>query len=554
MLRKQRWLICLLPVWLLLGCATGRTSFRKAEQLRSKEKYPEAIENYIKAATRNPKEARFRLKLVEATIEASNYYYRQALRHLEEKKDQLALLELDKALEYNPANNLAKAEKKKLLKTLAISDKEKEKTKIEALKDKTAMGNSPNAAEKDEKLSLRFDKEVELDKIFKALGKIAEVNILFDPNFKNGKLSIALENIGFYEALDRICLMKELFYKVLDEKTILIIPDTESKRKVYDEQIIKNFYLSNLAAEECVKMITRVAKIKNISSDPTHNSITVRETPEKVALVEKLIRFYDKRKAEVMIQVEILEVNKDRLKEYGIELSNYQISQGITAVGDATSVKGNRFYYLDASDFSFTLPTVLYKLLENDSESKTMARPHVRGIDGSKVEIKIGDKVPVVRTTFMAYASGGVEQQPITSYDLQDVGIEIIITPTIHHDAEITLELDFKLTFITSQGTSTVPPTIGNRSVKTIIRLQDGETGILAGLLRDTERSSLKGFPGISRIPILKDILSSNSRQITQTDIILSITPSILRMPDIDEEDMLPIASGTEENVHLKRK
>ena len=552
MRRQTTLLICLLLILIMLGCATGRMSFRKAEQLRSEEKYPEAIENYIKAATRNPDEARFRLKLVEATIEASNYYYRQALQHLKEKKEQLALLELEKALEYNPANNLAKVEKRKLLKLFEQNVQEKEKTKIEALKDKTAIGKSLKQEEED-KLSLRFDKEIDLDKIFKGLGKIAEVNILFDANFKNGKLAIALQDIGFYQALDRICLMKELFYKILDKKTIIIIPDTESKRKIYNEQIIKNFYLSNLNAEECVKMITRVAKIKNISSDPAHNSITVRETPEKVALVEKLIGFYDKRKAEVMIQVEILEVNKDRLREYGIELSKYQISQGINTAGDAAAVKGNRFYYLDASDFSFTIPSVLYKLLENDSDSKTMARPHVRGVDGSKIEIKLGDKVPVARTTFMAYATGGAEQQPITSYDLQDVGIEIIMVPQIHHDAEITLELDFKLTFITSPGSSSMPPTIGNRSVKTTIRLKDGETGIMAGLLRDTERNSLKGFPGIAKIPILRDIFSANSRQITQTDIILSITPHILRMPDINEEDMLPIQSGTEENVHLKR-
>ncbi len=552
--KMKKIVFIILTIVIMLGCATGRGSFRKAEQLRGQEKYPEAIENYIQAATRSPNEARFRLKLIEATIEASNYFYRQALLHIKEKKEQLALLELEKALEYNPANNLAKAEKKQLLKVFDRDGKGEEKTAIEALKDKTAIGKSLVTEDKEDTLSLRFDKEIELDKILKALGKIAEVDILFDPNFKNGKLAIALDNIGFYQALDRICLMKELFYKVLDAKTILIIPNTDSKRKIYDEQVIKNFYLSNLDAEECVKMITRVSKIKNISSDPTHNSITVRETPEKVALVERLVRFYDKRKAEVMIQVEILEVNKDRLKEYGLELSKYQISQGITTLGEAAAVKGNRFYYLDASDFNFTIPSVLYKLLENDSDSKTMARPHVRGVDGTKVEIKIGDKVPVARTTFMAFATGGAEQQPITSYDLQDVGIEIGIVPRIHHDAEITMELDFKLTFITSPGSSSMPPTIGNRSVKTTIRLKDGETGIMAGLLRDAERSSLKGFPGIAKIPILRDIFSSNSRQVTQTDIILSITPHILRMPDIEEEDMLPIASGTEDNIILKRK
>ena len=222
--------------------------------------------------------------------------------------------------------------------------------------------------------------------------------------------------------------------------------------------------------------------------------------------------------------------------------------------GDDKTVKGNRFYYLDASDFSFTIPSVLFKLLESDGDSKMMARPHVRGLDGGKVEIKLGDKVPVPRTTFMPFATGGVEQQPITSFDLQDVGIEIAITPTIHHDAEITLELDFKLTFITSPGTTTIPPTIGNRSVKTTLRLKDGETGVMAGLLRDSERKSLKGFPGVAKIPILSDIFSSNMKQISQTDIILSITPHILRMPDISEEDLLPLMSGTEDNVHLKKK
>jgi general secretion pathway protein D len=550
---KQQYL-CFLTILIMCGCATGGMSFRKAEQLRSEEKYPEAIENYIKAATRSPNEARFRLMLIEATIEASNYYYRQALQHIKEKKNELARLELDKALEYNPANSLAKTEKKQLLKAMALDEKQAEKTRIEELKDKTSIENTTPTDEKEEKLSLKFDKEIELDKIFKALGKTSDINIMFDPNFKNSKLAIALEEITFSQALDRICLMKELFYKVLDEKTILIIPDTESKHKVYDEQIIKNFYLSNLNAEECVKLITRVCKVKNISADATHNSLTVRETADKVALVEKLINFYDKRKAEVMMQVEILEVNKDRLREYGIELSQYQISMGLTTAEEAKTVKGNRFYYLDASDFNFTIPSVLFKLLENDGDSRMMARPHVRGLDGGKVEIKLGDKVPVPRTTFMPFATGGVEQQPITSFDLQDVGIEIGITPTIHHDAEITLELDFKLTFITSPGSTTIPPTIGNRSVKTTLRLKDGETGVMAGLLRDSERNSMKGFPLIAKIPILRDIFSSNMKQISQTDIILSITPHILRMPDITEEDLMPILSGTEDNVHLKKK
>lgn len=146
-----------------------------------------------------------------------------------------------------------------------------------------------------------------------------------------------------------------------------------------------------------------------------------------------------------------------------------------------------------------------------------------------------------------------MDQQPITSYDLQDVGIEIAITPHVHHNGEISLELDFKLTFITSPGTTTIPPTIGNRSVKTRIRLKDGETGIMAGLLRDAERRSKKGFPGLNRLPVLGALFSSNRAQVEQTDIILRVTPYIIRMPDISEEDLSPIESGTEDNVRLKK-
>ncbi len=421
------------------------------------------------------------------------------------------------------------------------------------MKEKTELSRSLLTKADEEKISLKFTKKVPMENIFSTLAKMAGIDIIFDSGFKSSTLAITLNDVTLTQALDRICLLKNLFYKLLDQKTIIIIPDTEAKRKVYDEQIIKNYYLSNIKAADCVKLITRISKIKNVTSDDYHNTVTIRDTPEKVALAERLIRFYDKRKAEVLVKVDIMEVNKDRLSEYGTEFSQYQLGQSLVTGADGTGVKGNRFYYLDASDFKFTIPTIIYKLLESDSDSRVIARPQVRGEDGEKIVIKLGDKVPFPRTSFVPFATGGVEQQPITSYDLQDVGIEITITPYVHHNAEVGLELDFKLTFITSPGTTTLPPTIGNRSVKTRIRLRDGETGIMAGLLRDSEQHSKKGFPGLNQLPVLGDIFSSNRKQVTQTDIILRVTPYIIRMPDIQEEDLSPIESGTEDDVRLKK-
>lgn len=548
-----RWMPLLVAAALFVSCASGKMVFRRAENLKNEKKYIEAIDHYMKAVRLKPDEARYRLKLMEAVTEAANHFYRRALEHKSKKNYQMALLEINKALEYNPSNNLARLEKQSLLKLLASEEQPEEKTWLEKIKEKTSVQRRILAKADEESIDLEFKKKVDLVEIFKTLARVAEINIIFDSGFKNSKMAISLKNTTLTQALDRICLLKNLYYKILDPKTIIIIPDTSAKRKIYDRQIIKHYYLTNMKAEDCVKQLTRLTKVKNIIADNFQNTVTVRDTPEKVALVEKLIRIYDKRKAEVLVKVDIMEVNKDRLAEYGVEFSQYQLGQSLSTGSESGSISGNRFYYLDSSDFKFSIPTVIYKLLESDSDSKVIARPQVRGEDGEKIVIKLGDKVPYPRTSFVPFATGGVDQQPITSYDLQDVGIEITIVPHVHHNAEIGLKLDFKLTFITSPGTSTIPPTIGNRSVQTQIRLKDGETGIMAGLLRDAERRSKKGFPGLNRLPILGDLFSSNRKQITQTDIILRVTPYILRMPDITEEDLSPIESGTEENVRLKK-
>jgi general secretion pathway protein D len=551
---RGMWLIVIIGVvCFFAACASGRMAFRRAESLQSEQNYIEAIEYYMKAVRLKPEEARYRLKLMEVLIEASNYFYRQALEHKNRKNFQLALLEINKALEYNPSNNLARLEKKALLKMLSSEAQKEEKTWLQIIKEKTSLERRLLAKADEEKVSLEFSKKADLEEIFKTLGKVADMNIIFDSGFKSSKMAISLKDISLTRALDRICLLKDLYYKLLDEKTIIIIPDTPAKHKSYDRQIIKNYYLSNIKADDCVKLINRLTQVKNIMADNFQNTITVRDIPEKVALVEKLIRLYDKRKAEVLVKVDIMEVNKDRLSEYGVEFSQYQISQSLVTESNDTAIRGNRFYYLDSSDFKYTIPTIIYKLMESDSDSRVIARPQVRGEDGEKILINLGDKVPYPRTSFVPFATGGLDQQPITSYDLQDVGIEITITPHVHHNGEISLELDFKLTFITSPGTTTLPPTIGNRSVKTRIRLKDGETGIMAGLLRDSERRSKKGFPGLNRIPILGNIFSSNRNQVEQTDIILRVTPYILRMPDISEEDLSAIESGTEDNVRLKK-
>ena len=185
------------------------------------------------------------------------------------------------------------------------------------------------------------------------------------------------------------------------------------------------------------------------------------------------------------------------------------------------------------------------------TDSNILARPRIRGLDKQRIEIQLGEKRPIATTTFVPVAQGGVNQQPITSYSMTDVGIQLNITPTIHHNEEVTLDLEFVLTYVIDIGGTYLPPTLGNRRVTTKLRLRDGETGIIAGLMRGSSTRSRSGVPILNQIPLLREIFSSNQRVNERTDILLSITPRILRMPDIAPGDVDSWLIGTEANAEL---
>ncbi len=547
-------------VFILFASCAGRIAFKRGEEAFRSKDWDTAVEHYLRAVQTDPDNPRYRLSLAKALIEASDFHWGKGEEFLNQNELKLALIEFQKALDYNPENLRARRRKREILKKIEQEKKKKaEKTEIEKIKEqarkkpleKPILGPGSKTL-----INLKF-KDADLKQIFEILQKLSGINILFDEDFKSKKISIDLMNATFREALDRLLLISGLFYKVLDEQAILIIPDTPAKRKEYEELVLRTFYLSNADVNQIQTLLRTLANIRTIAVNPTLNTISIRENPKKIEIAERIITSQDKSKAELLIDVEILEVNKSRMREYGIELSNYQITESLvpgTTSGEGSSslVRGHMFYTLNSSDFLFSIPSVSYKLLENDTKSKIIAKPQLRVVDGETVTVKLGDKVPVPVTTFVPIAAGGPNQQAITSYQMYDVGINIDLTPHIHHNGDITLKLKFELTFITTPGTATMPPTIGNRSVTTIIRMRDNETGLLAGLLRDSERKSWRGFPWIRDIPILNRIFGGTSEELSQTDIILTLTPRIIRMPDITEEDLTSVWVGTEKNIGIK--
>jgi len=546
---------------LAVSCA-GRMNVRHGHEAMQKKEWDKAVDYFLKAISRHPGNVEYRISLSNALISASNEHLKRGKLFYRQNRLGPALREFEKSLEYNPENNDARRKKHQVLKKIQeIEKKRQEKTELEKLKDKAEKEKLPTTKihYRKERFSIKFKRKVDIKEIFKAMQKSSGVDFIYDQAFKPKKISLNLNDVYFLDALEMIMVQTKSFYKVLDPKTVMIIPDTPAKRREYEELVMKTFFLSNGDPEEIRKIVRELTGIKTISVNKNLNSIIVRGNLQQVRLAGKIIRVNDKPKGELYIDIEIIEVNKSRVKEYGIELSSYQVTQayqpvtgGEAAESTASTIRVNMIPHTDASDYLLTLPYVNYKLLKSDSQSRIKARPQLRVVDQEEVKVRLGDKVPIPITNFVPYNTGGPNQQPITSYKMEDIGININITPRLHHDGLITLKMEFEFTFITAPGSGGVPPTIGNRSVKTVIKLRDNETSILAGLLRDIERKSMRGFPFISRVPILRDIFSGNKNEIEQTDIILTLTPRIIRFPDIAKEDLGFIWVGTAQRPGLK--
>jgi general secretion pathway protein D len=558
-MRKYSIIIIIAYAILYISCA-WRKDFRQGRQAFDRKDWEQAVVYFLKAVGEKPDNVDLRISLANALISASNHYLQKGKQYQEENRSKPALVAFDKALEYNSENNEARRRKLSLLKQLKELEKQqREKTELEQLKEKAAAGEppTPQVEYKKKPYSLKFAR-ADLQQVFKALEKASGISFIFDESFKTKRIEVNLENVGFMEALEKIMLQTNLFYKVVDPHTVMIIPDTPAKRRDYEEQVMRTMFISHGNPEEILKTVRALTGIKTAATDKDLNTIIFKGTPEEVQMAERIARIHDKPKGEVFIDIEIIEVNRTRVREYGIELSQYSVTESylpVTGTGTeatASTIRLNRIGHTDLSDYLLTLPSINYKLLKTDRNSRIKARPQLRVVDGKKVEVRLGDKIPIPTTSFVPYNIQGPAQQPITSYQLQDVGINIELKPQIHHDGLISLEMKFELTFITNPGTERIPPTIGNRSVTTLIKLRDNETSILAGLLRDTERKSLRGFPFLSSLPIIKDLFSGNTNEIEQTDIILTLTPRIIRFPDIDETDLELLWVGTQSKPGLK--
>lgn len=539
----------------LAGCAAG-TALRAGKQAELLRDFDLAVVEYTNALRADPDNRAARQGLDRVKVRAAQEHFTRGRRLDAAGNLDEALVEFQVAAELNPASRDIEESLNKVRTALRnrIAVAREGKTELETLIDRTQNLPPPGLElPNDVKLpdSLVFRDASSRD-VYTAIARFAKVNLIFDPQFRDQPITIDLRNTSFAEAMEALSTATRNFYRVTTQRTVTIIPDTPAKRREYEEEIVRTFYLSNADLKETIDLLRIVIDARRIAPIAATNALTIKDTPERVSAAARVITAIDKARPEVVIDVELLEVDRQRLREYGLQLASPG-SPGINGIADVNSDNYTLrdLRNLTTSDIFLTnLPGLFYRLLKTDSNTRTLANPQLRTSEGIPAQARFGERVPVPVTTFSPIATGGVAQQPITSFNYENIGVNIDITPRTHHDDEVSLALRVEVSSISGTGFGGLP-TFGNRTINTVIRLRDGETNLLAGLIRDDERRVLEGIPGLSDLPIVGRLFAHTRRETQETDIVLTLTPRIIRVLDLSEADLRPFRVGRDSTAPI---
>jgi general secretion pathway protein D len=552
---RNRLLLLLAATTIAAACATSTALHhgRDAERLKD---YDRAVVEYAKAVRLDPNNMDARLALDRAKLRASQEHYQRGRRYAATMKLDQALIEYETAAELNPTatdiDEELRSTRNKLRAKIAVprEGKTELQTLIERARDLPPPGmDLPQGVKMPATLTFR---DASSRDVFTAIARMANISIIFDSAFRETPVTVDLRNASLDDSLNTVAGATRTFFRVTAPKTVVVIPDTPAKRREYEEEVVRTFYLSNADLKETMDLLRMVLDARRISPTTATNALTIKDTPERIAAASRVLSAIDKARPEVIIDVELLEVDRTKLQEYGLQIASNSGANPPTGLSGTVSIATDSagvttlqtLKNLTSADVLLTgLPTLYYKLLKTDSNTRTLANPQLRTTDGIAAKARFGEQVPVPVTTFAPIATGGTAQQPITSFNYQNIGVNIDITPRTHHDDDVSLQLNVVVSNISGTGFGGLP-TFGNREINTTIRLRDGETNMLAGLIRDDERVAMEGIPGLVDIPLVGHIFAHNTKSTNQTDIILTLTPHIIRVLDLQEADLRPFRVG----------
>jgi len=570
------------------GCPKDKQDYKAARHAVDLKDYDAAVDYYLKATKSDPHNVNYKIGLDQSRFEAGAAHVQKGLK-LRDKGDlQGAVSEFQRAQIMDPSSTAADQELKRTLGMIA------EQAQANEVPDQPLMENGqPGLASAPPELkplsrapiNLRMSNDIKV--VFDTIGKLAGLTVIYDPDLQARRISVDLSNVTLEQALDIVSLQSKGFWKPVTENIIMIVPDNTQKRRDYEEQVVRTFYLSNVAIAQDLTEITtglrQLLDLKRIQQVNAQNAIIIRDTPDKIALAEKIIRDIDKAKPEVIIQMEVLQARTDKLRNLGIlpgqsasiainpNASTTNNSSG-TGTGTGTNTGSNtapgtvslsQLTHLNQNDVVLTLPGATANFVLTDTSTKIIDNPEIRAIDGQPAKLRVGDRVPVATGSFQAgvgvgstAGAGFVNPLVNTQFQYIDVGVNVDITPHVHANRDISLKVSVEVSSVTGQSTigGIQQPIISQRKIEHEIRLKEGEVSILGGLFERVDTKTLNGWPGLANVPIMRYLFSTDNVERQENENLIVLIPRIVRMPDWTRANLRAIYSGTESYPGVKRE
>jgi general secretion pathway protein D len=571
-----------LPIVTLLiaSCHSGHSAFKSGNLALASRNYEQAMQQYKIALDQEPENNEYRMKYEQSRFSAAFQHFDAGRRAFEATDLETARKEFTRSIEIDPTNGYAELQLQRVNAAISARDRGQpepgrdfEQMRENTRTDPTYWLQGQLQPTVTGPISTRLVQDSRV--AFETLANLAGLNVIFDAQFRPVRVQLELTGVNIFEALDILSLQTTNFWKPINKTTILVAPDNQTARRQYEDYIFKTFYMTNsVTTTEITEAITALRTLLNMSfiaQSTANNAILLRDTPDKIAIAEQILDDIDKAKPEVVVDVLVLEVDRNTLFQLGIQPPSSTtltfVPPGTTTTTTGTGTTGTttttttttnnnvalrNLNQLNSQNFQLSIPPTTAEFLASNSKTKLLQNPRVRATDNKQASIRIGSRVPVAQGSFQP-AFAGATGTPVVQFQYVDIGVnlDILARVLLTREVDITTTVQISALAGSSNLGGLTLPVFTNRQVTHEIRLAEGETNLLGGVITDTEQHSMSGLPGLKDIPILKYFFAVENKQRDQTEIIILLTPHIVRMPNIKESNLRGLNVGSVNLPHL---
>jgi general secretion pathway protein D len=577
-LRRPALLLLLVAAVTLPAIADkAKDLYAKGQDAEARQKYVAAYGFFKQAYDLKPKDLRYRAAFERLRFEAAATIVHDGQKLREDGKLDEAVAEFQKALAIDPSLFIARQELNRTQKM--INDQRNPEPQAAGppagLERRVHDASGPVELGPISNIPITVKITDKSDTVFRTIGQLAGINVLFDPEYTPRQIKVELTGVTLQEALEITALESKTFWRPVTLNTIFVAADNPAKRKELEQSVLKTFYLTNLSAptelQDVVNAIRAVLDVQRVQQLLSQNALVVRGTPDQIALAEKLVEDLDKARPEVIIDIAVMQVSKDKSRTLGFNpptsatvtlQDNINTTSTTTTTGTSTPTSGtsginlNNLGSLTAQNFQVSIPSANLSAVMGDSDTKLIQNPQVRSLDGQKASLKIGERIPIATGSFQP-GIGGVGINPLvnTQFQYQDVGVNIEVTPHVHSSREVSLKITMEISSVTGQASigGITQPIIGQKKVDLgEIRLKDGESSLIGGILDDSQTRSLSGIPGLAQIPILKYLFGQTTTDHSEDETVFAITPHVIRGTEVSEINQRAIDIGTANTIQMR--